>query len=146
MNDQLSESRIVRTVADQACHRVARKVIRYMQQLKDTTSGEDSWLKTPWDEICAQVQFEYSFYWYAYVAELERSVGWYVADLSPHEREAIWLQTEPGFDWACETPDERESYPVFDEDIVAHIVSEHVLREAGQWSNTRIRKYRDSRY
>ena len=143
MNDQLSESRIVKAVADQACHRVARKVIRYMQQLTDTLSGEDSELKTAWDEICAQVQFEYSFYWDAYEAELERSTGWYVSDLSTHEREAIWLQTEPGIDWKWEEPEDREPNPVFNDDIATHIIREYVLHEAGRWSNARIRKYID---
>lgn len=143
MNDQLSESRIVKAVADQACHRIARKVIRYMQQLTDTLSGDDSEFKTAWDEICFQVQFEYSIYWDAYEVELGRCAGWYVSDLSIHEREAIWLQTQPGFDWGCEEPDDREPYPVINDDIVTHIIHEYVLYEAGRWSNARIRKYMD---
>jgi len=62
----LSESSIVRTVAELAARRITRKVIKEPRQMTDTMSGDDSELKTTWDEICAQVQYEESFHWDAY--------------------------------------------------------------------------------
>lgn len=55
MDEPLSESAIVRVVADQAAKRVTRKTITALQQVTDTLSGDDSELETAWDEICAQV-------------------------------------------------------------------------------------------
>jgi hypothetical protein len=34
--------------------------------MSDTLSGDDSELKTTWDEICAQVQYEHSIFWETY--------------------------------------------------------------------------------
>jgi DNA-binding SARP family transcriptional activator len=66
MSDRLSESAIVRAVADQATRRILRKTIATLQQMTDRTSGDDSGLKTTWDEICAQVQYEQSIDWDAF--------------------------------------------------------------------------------
>jgi hypothetical protein len=57
----MSESAIVREVAEKAARRITRKVIATLQQMTDRLSGDDSELKTTWDEICAQLQYEKSF-------------------------------------------------------------------------------------
>ena len=62
----------------------------------------------------------------------------YVAKLTKHEREAIWLQTDAGGDWDCEEPEDRESSPVLDDDIVDYLAREYIYAEAGRWSNARI--------
>lgn len=61
MNNAQRESAIVRAVAQKAANWVTRRAIRELQQLRDTLSGDDSGLKTTWDEICAQVQLSRSF-------------------------------------------------------------------------------------
>lgn len=141
MNKKLSESSIVKTVAEQAIRRIARKVIADLQRMEHTLSGDDSELKTTWDEICAQIQCEQSFVWDAYDETVKATVGGYVCDLPLHELEAIWLQTEPGFDWDCEESETRDTYPVLDDDIIEYITSEHIYAKAGRWSNARIRSY-----
>lgn len=141
MSKTLKESAIVGAVAQLAARRIARKVITDLQRMKHTLSGDDSELKTTWDEICAQVQDEQSFAWDAYDETVKATVGGYVCDLPLHEREAIWLQTEPGIDWDCEEPETRDTYPVVDDDITEYITNEHIYAEAGRWSNARIRSY-----
>lgn len=143
MSDGLSESAVVRAVAEQAGRGVTRQVIAALQRMEDTLSGDDSGLKTTWDEICVQLQDEMSFTWDAYDETVRAIVGEYVAALPKHEREAIWLQTDAGGDWGGEEPERREAYPVFDEEIVEYLTREYVYAEAGRWSNTRIRAFID---
>src|SRR5262249_36406818 len=136
-------SMIVRAVAEAASKRIARKVILALCQMKHTLSGDDSELKTTWDEICAQVQYEESLYWDTYDCTVRSIVEGYVVELPHHEREAIWLQTDQGEEWDSEEPDEREPYPVSDTDIVDFLVHKYVYTEAGRWSNARIRAFID---
>lgn len=145
MSEGLSEDAIVCAVAEAAAKRVTRKVIGQLRRMKDTLSGEDSELKTTWDEICAQVQFQESFYWDAYDDTVRAIVGTQIALLPAHEQEAMWLQTDAGIDWSCEEPDERETQPVCDEDIVEWLISTYVYEEAANWSNSRIQAYLDRR-
>jgi hypothetical protein len=141
MSEGLSESAIVRAVAEKAARRIARKVIAALQQMKDKLSGDDSGLKTTWDEICAQVQYEKSFSWDAYDDTVRTIVGAQIATLPKHEREALWLQTTPGIDWDRKEPDDREAHPLCDDDIVKWLIDKYVYAEAANWSNARIRAY-----
>ena len=143
MNTVLSESSIVRTVAEQAARRITRKVIRELREMTGTMSGDDSELKTTWDEICAQVQYEESFNWDAYDHTVRAVVGAHIGGLPKHERDALWLQTEAGSDWECEESGDREADPVRDDDIIDWVTREYVYAEAGNWSNARIRAYID---
>ena len=141
MNDTLSESAIVRLVAQNAARRISRKVIAELQRMNHTMSGDDSELRTTWDEICVQVQGEKSFYWDAY-HETARNIASYLVEALPeYEREAMWLQCPSGFDWKCDDPEIRELYPVSNNEVVEHLLSKYVYREADQWSNPRIREF-----
>jgi hypothetical protein len=141
MSNALSESAIVREVAKVASRRIARKAMISLQRMKHTLSGDHSELKTTWDEICAQVQYEESFYWDAYDETVRQIVSHSVRELTNHERAAIWLQTQPGIDWECDEPKEREVDPVIDDDIIDYVTKEYVYFEAGRWSNQRIRDF-----
>jgi hypothetical protein len=141
MSNKLSESNIVRAVADQAAKRITRKAIATLQQMTDRMSGDDSGLETAWDEICVQMQHEQSFYWDAYDDTVRAILAGHAAELSKHEREALWLQTDAGNDWDCKEPEDREAYPVCDDDIVNYLANEYVYGEAERWSNARIRAY-----
>jgi hypothetical protein len=141
MSDTLSESAIVCLVAQNAARHISRKVIAELQRMNHTMSGDDTELKTTWDEICVQVQGEKSFYWDAY-HETARNIAIYLVDALPkHELEAMWLQCPSGFDWRHDDPECREPYPVFNDDVVEHLLSKYVYHEADRWSNTRIREY-----
>jgi hypothetical protein len=141
--DRLSETMIVRAVADDAARRVTGKVIAALQRMRITLSGDDSELKTTWGEICVQVQYEHSFFWDAYEETVKTLIEAHVAELQKYEREAIWLQTPAGSDWDCEETAEREAYPVVNDEIVDYLADEYVYAGAGEWSNARIRAYID---
>lgn len=148
MENKLSESKIVRTLGESICQHISRKVIRNLQGLTDGNgllSGEDSGLESTWDEICAQLQGEESFYWDTYVGMIEQYTKYNVGELAEYEREAAWLLTPEGEDWDCELEEERESYPVFSDDLVRHIAG-YVMNKGSDWSNYRIRAYLDRHY
>lgn len=141
MSDGLSESSIVRTVARSSARLGARRTIAALQKMNQTLSGDDSELKTAWDDICVQVQYEESFFWDAYDEMVRSLVRAYVEQLPRHEQEALWLQTDEGRDWDCEEIEHREPYPVCVDDIVNYIARKHVYAKADQWSNPRIRAF-----
>lgn len=97
MTTPLSEFGIIRAVAEQAAARVARKVIRNLQRMHHKLSGEDTEVRTTWDEICVQVQYEYSYYWDVYDETVRSLLAVYVEKLAEYEREALWLQSDAGF-------------------------------------------------
>jgi hypothetical protein len=143
MKPNLSEAGIVRALAEQVAQRMTRKTITALCGRTETTSGDDSGLKTVWDEICVQVQYEESILWDAYDLTVRSFIEAYVEDLQPHEQSALWLQTDQGCGWACEEPDDRDDDPVFNSDIVDYVVKDYVYIEAGRWSNRRIRAFID---
>ena len=143
MSRSLSESTIVREVAGVACARIARKTIADLKRMKGTLSGDDSELKTTWDEICVQVQDEHSVNWDEYEKTVRSVVSTYAGELVPYEREAIWLQTKSGIEWDSDDLESREDSPVFDDEIVDYITTEHVYAEADRFSNSRIRDFLD---
>ena len=143
MSTGLNMTAIVTAVGKQAIRRIERKVIASFQRVVSGMAGDDSELKTIWDEICAQVQHEESVFWNTYDEMVRTSVAVLVADLPQHEKEAAWLQTEEGNDWEWEDESERETHPVLESDIVEHIVTHHIYARAGEWTNARLRAYLD---
>jgi hypothetical protein len=132
-------SRIVSSVADRECNRVARKVIRSLQRMTDQTTSGDSRLQNVWDEVCVQVQISHSSLWFAYMATIRQLVEWNLAKLPLDVGRAIWLQTAEGEAW--EPPLGGEEPPVVNGDIVEYVVAT-VLSMADYWTNARIEAYR----
>lgn len=139
-----AQDRIVRALAQAATQRLCRRAVARFQKMRQTLSGDDSELKTTWDEICAQVQGGESLFWDAYESAMNNALVWDVSQLPRHEKQALWLQSPEGEDWDCQD-DERKSGepPVSEDDIVRYLVHEHLLAEAGRWSNPRIRAFLD---
>lgn len=140
-NGELSETAIVRDVADAAARKITRRVIRDLQQMPAELSGDHPGLRSVWDEVCAQVQFEQSFDWEAYDQTICGMISGHSEELPRYELEAIWLQTNPGIDWSCEESDGVVRSPVVLSDIERYVANEYVYDEAGRWSNARIREY-----
>lgn len=144
MSRALSEAGVVSELADQMYRRLTRRMISALQRMKNCLlSGDDSGLENTWDEICAQIQLEAALTWDAYDDTVRRLAASLVERLPSHEREAMWLQTPEAAEWACEDESRRLSYPVLDDEIIEHLVSEYVYSEAGSWTNVRIREYLD---
>ena len=106
-------------------------------------SGDDSGMENVWEEICVQVQYDEFPMWGAYVETAKALLVGDVEDLPAHEREALWLRSDQGDEWDSEDENEREAYPVLNDDIVDYLWNEHLLPEAGRFSNERTRGYFD---
>jgi hypothetical protein len=137
----MSESSIIREVADKAARQITRKVISTLQKMTDTLSGDDSQLETAWDEICAQIQGQLSLHWDVYDETVRGIVRRQLASLGKHEREAIWLQTPPGIAWSCEEKETSQAPPIVDGHLIDWETNEYVYTEAANWSNARIRTH-----
>ena len=139
---KLSKDSVITAVAEHATKRIVRKVVLALQKLGENSllSGDDSGLTNVWDEICVQVQYEQSFYWSVYDQVVRGEVEYFAKQLLPYEREAIWLETEAGWDWLFDDEDDRDAYPVCDDDIVGELVK-HVYGEASNYTNRRIRDH-----
>jgi hypothetical protein len=144
MSSKFSESAVIRAIAEEICQRLTRKMIADLQKMKDALhSGDGPGLENTWDEICVQVQYEQSIYWDVYDSTVRQMVEAEVEKLSPHEREAIWLQTPEANDWEFDEESEHDHYPVCNDDIVGYVVKERIYHEAGRYNNQRIREYLD---
>jgi hypothetical protein len=147
MSDKISDH-IVRQLADHVCQRITKRAISGLQRIPPTLSGDDSELLNAWDEICVQVQFEESFFWHVYQHTITAIIGAEIEELPQLERDAIWLQTERGFDWSFDRDWDDESQktaepPTYDPDITDYILHKYLLPAAESWSNSRIRAYLD---
>ena len=134
---------IISGIADRDCRRVARKVVRALREMTDgMQSGDDSPLRNVWEEFCVQLQSEQSPMWSAYLDTIESIIAGEVEKLDVPRKQAIWLQTNDGMDWESENEDQEEA--VFDVNgIVDHILHEHILTAAADWTNKRIERYLD---
>lgn len=133
-----------RIVADLALHvtrRVTGTIVRSLQRMTDTTSG-DSGLVNVWDEVCVQVQLEESVLWFAYEETVRGFAESQVKGLTPFELRALWLQTEAGIDWSCSAEGEAGKPPAIVDDVVRALMTD-VWSVASDWSNSRIRAYLD---
>ncbi len=135
---------IISAVANRECARVARKVIHFLQKTSEgMQSGDDSPLKNLWDEVCVQVQGQESVLREVYVEVIEQSIAVEVQKLPETTKQAIWLQTNNGSDWACDQEEDRGYAPYDEQDIIDHILTQYVLSQAADYSNSRIREYHE---
>ena len=141
------ERTLVREFAMQLAEKVVRKAIAYFQSLDATLSGENSGLLSVWDEICVQLQFEESHYWFAYESIISSAMRSFIGELKTPEKVALSLQTPAGWEWCYDNEDKSyKSFPICDDDIVEFVVSEVLFEKARNWSNSRIRQYIETGY
>jgi len=130
------ESQVVTYFADQITIKIVRNSIKQFQKWRITLSG-DSRLVTTWDEICVQIQDEYSFHWDDYDDAVENHLAEQIKKLNEFELFALWLQSDEGMNY---DEDEDESPDIFDHDIIKYLKVK-IYWEAGNWSNKGIRGY-----
>jgi hypothetical protein len=131
---------LIRKFAEQEAKKLARKTIKYLQSLKDNNllSGDDTELESVWDEFCVQVQGENSFYWDAYVETAKQFINGYAELLPIHVNQAIWLQTDEGFEWTLDNENEKLDFYGSIDSITDYIFNTHLLFLAETWTNKRI--------
>jgi hypothetical protein len=138
---------LIRSVADEACKRVAKRAIAGLKKQRAQLSGDDSGLGTVWDELCVQVQEGESLFWDAYELTVKQFVREHLERLPQHERKAIWLQTDAGWDWLWDLNNPEEEgekpakVPFDDSDSVNYIYAEYLVPRAEEYSNARIEGY-----
>lgn len=97
----------------------------------------DSRLVTTWDEICVQIQDEYSFHWDVYEESVENHLAFEIKDLNEFERFALWLKSDEGMRY---DEYEDESPDISNDDIISYLKGK-VFEKAGSWTNKGIRSY-----
>jgi hypothetical protein len=137
----LSEPGVIAAFAEPICKRLCRRVITDLRRIDNALlSGDDSGLRNAWEEICVQIQDEYSIFWDAYDQTTTDLVARHVHGLARHELEALWLQTDAGESWVYDEPDERELHPVSVDDVIGYL-KDVVYLIAADWNNRRIEAY-----
>ncbi|WP_419533698.1 hypothetical protein [Endozoicomonas sp.] len=131
--------RVTSELANYLCEKISQKVIRLLQKRKDLLSGDQSTLKTTWDEICVQVQGDESYYWGAYDHTVCSLIEGYLEELQQYELVAISLQTDE-----IDYEDEPEWVALSHDDLASYIARNYVYAKAMNWSNHRITAYLDS--
>jgi hypothetical protein len=131
-------SQVLSVFAKECISKAVSQIIRMLQGFKITLSGEDSGLENTWDEICVQLQGEYSVYWDLYENIVLDTIEEEVDKLPTHEQLAIWLETESSYSYD-EDEDDLESK--YDPSEVCYHIKSKIYQKAGDWSNRRIRKY-----
>lgn len=150
------KDKIVSYVSNIACKNIAKKVIRDLKNMKEgLQSGDDSGLKTIWDELCVQAQVEYSVMWDVYEDTMLRMVE---AETDQQKLDktvigAIFLQTDAGSDWEREIEEKIEDGEIKEwdqenvdydiEKVCLYIIEEYIMKAAHDYTNKRIEKFID---
>lgn len=129
--------------------KLTRRVARQFQQMRDPSmlsSGQDSGLKSVWDEICVQQQTFESADWSAHERMIERANIAIIESMDAQQKQVLWVLTEKGWSWHYDVskgiePDEDEAIPI-DADLV-EMLTTRLLSFASDFMNARIRKYLD---
>jgi len=136
------QDKIISDLAHTACEKISRKVIRSLTKMTDgMQSGDGTFLKNIWDEVCVQVQTEESVMWDSYVDTIQALILDKLAGLDVTTKQAIWLQTDEGIDWSVDSEDANKEIPIVSEDIAQYVLNQFVLSAAADWTNRRIEKY-----
>ena len=146
---------LIKAEADRKKTPLSQQIAKDLRKIKRAsgmmTSPVDDGLENLWDEICVQVQSDYSYCWDAYVDYMESCITKLLKEqCSDTELKMLWMQTEAFWDWSdCETQDEEDldeyfykGFPAeFQLNDVVHLILSEVLNIAENYSNSRIRKY-----
>ena len=132
-------------MAREAAKIAALRAERQLRRMRGGLSGDDSGLRTVWDEFCVQVQGEQSFHWDDYELTVKQCVASALTRTPDALQRAIWLQSDDGRSWLDDHADARE-IPPLGEDAVADYVYEIVYERADAERSARIERYLESPY
>jgi hypothetical protein len=105
----------------------------------------DTPLENLWDEICVQVQYRQSMFYDAYLDTITKTVSRELEGVAEHLRQAIWLQTDEGWDWGYDNKESEDDVPPFwDGHIADYILHGYVLREVADLASDEIDEYLDA--
>ena len=132
--------RLIAAVSERALRLTAARVRRALQQMSAMLSGDDSGLRSVWDEFCAQVQGDHSAEMVEYEQVVEQVAVEQLSRLTAEEQAAVWLQTDAASDWQADAEDYDGPVTVDIGDMV-ELVSDEVRTLAANHSNRRIEHF-----
>lgn len=131
---------LVRELATDVAGRAAARTVRQLSRMPAGLSGDDSGLRTAWEEFCVQVQGEESCFWEEFQQTVKQCIHGVVSRLRSLESTSVWLQSEAAIDWLVQHEQGRELPPVFEPDVVEVIYSV-VWRLADESRSPRVLRY-----
>lgn len=155
LDDWGSDFSTMRLPSDEEGERIVERLVkrcaRRLARLNDPSmllSGQDSGLKTVWDEICVQCQDMESDDWAAYAATIRAELQGLITDLRPRELLAIWMLTEPGVSYRYDIkhgcpPDPQDARP--DEKVIEQLLRRRLFNYAESYTNRKITRFMESR-
>lgn len=140
-----AEQAVANAWADRISQMIVQSVIANFEELpKDCMqSGDDSCLQNVWEEFCVQAQLEESAFWDMYLDMANDFLEASVVELDQDEQLALWLRTEPGWDWNFDHQEDKNAdaiAPIAVDEIVTHL-SEQLLRAAADYESDTIERY-----
>ena len=132
-------------------------IIRQLQGVKRSSgmmqSPESSGLINLWDEICVQVQREYSVYWDAYEEYIVAIINESIRRLSKEEKLMIWLSSESFSEWADSFDEDdcddafSEFFPEgYDSEAIIKTIYSEVISRAEEYQNRKIATFMEKDY
>lgn len=131
---------LVHQVAINVAARAASRAMRQLSKMPSGLSGDDSGLRSAWEEFCVQVQGEESFFWEEYQQTVRQSISGVLSRLPCLELVALWLQSDSAIDWLADNEQGKELPSVFEPDAV-EVVYDVVHRLADESRNPRVVRY-----
>lgn len=132
--------RIVSEIADACSGRLVKRVVRRLQRIPITLSGEDSGLQNAWDDTCAQVQQEQSVFWEMFDEMVESAIEAELGKMVRYELEALWIETDEGVEWSG-TDEAEGARAAPSTPTVVSAIKMKVYGRASDWTNARLREY-----
>lgn len=128
---------------EHAAGRLVRRAIRELSATEASgLAGDDSVLRTLWDEICVQVQGEHSVFWSAFEDRVRGVLGTLLRDANEATLRALWLATPEGEAWIWDAPPEVGTVPFLVDDIT-ELLWQRLWGAAADWDNERIQAHLD---
>jgi hypothetical protein len=139
--------RLIARVAENAAKRVVVQTISWLKNLEAQLSegSAGTHLKSVWEELCVQCQGEESFFWDEYKETVTIDLVARVEQLDDYIQLALWLQTQPGFEWTLSDAADADSPPIDPTDTAEYLWGEYILPRAEAFSSSRIRSFLDER-
>ena len=143
---------IIDNEAKQLIRSAVRKCVKTLQSFKRESGmlQSDDVLENIWDEICVQVQAQYSAMWELYEDLIHSIIEQTLQKFNDNQLLILWLQTDEGWDWQYDYEHEIVPKEPFDDngfpesfDIlnIRTFVFNEIISYAEDHHNKRIDKY-----
>jgi len=81
----------------------------------------------------------------AYLHAITKTVSRELEGVAEHLKQAIWLQTDDGWDWGYDNEESEDDVPPFwDGRFTDYMLHGYVLREVADWASDEIDEYLDA--